>query len=58
MKVKLTIQPEEDPRFYKMLSRRAGECAECEQDIRLSELIIWDSEDRKAYCHDCGLSLI
>lgn len=57
MKVRLKQEPEEDPRFYKMLSKVAGKC-ECEQDIRLSELIVWDSEEKKAYCYDCGIHLL
>lgn len=37
-----------------MNAKKDGRCAECEDDIRQGDRIVWDSDEYKAYCKDCG----
>lgn len=47
----------ENRRYIKMISKRDGECEECEDDILEGDMIVWDTQEFKAYCSDCGKDL-
>jgi len=37
-----------------MNAKYDGECAECEADIAVGDRIVYDPDERKAYCDVCG----
>lgn len=41
-------------RYTKMPARYAGSCRECKAAIRVGEPMVWDGEEKKAYCAECG----
>jgi hypothetical protein len=43
---------------HKMIAKRDGECAECEQELVEGDEIIWDPKEYKAYCIPCGEELL
>lgn len=37
-----------------MSAKYDSKCVECESDIYEDDRIVWDTNERKAYCSDCG----
>lgn len=44
-------------RYIQMTATRDGVCTECEDDIIEGDLMFWDTQEYKAYCHTCGKEL-
>ena len=40
-----------------MTSKHDGQCAECAGEIFEDDRMVWDRENKKAYCADCGEEL-
>lgn len=43
---------------FRMTANRDGICAECEQDIKEGDRIVYDPRHGKAYCEECGKDII
>lgn len=42
-------------RYVKMPARYAGTCKACKTIIRVGEPMVWDTDEKKAYCAECGM---
>lgn len=40
-----------------MTAKHNGPCAECSEDIFEDDRMVWDRENKKAYCAGCGEEL-
>ena len=40
-----------------MTAKHSGKCAECSEEIIEDDRMVWDRENKKAYCAGCGEEL-
>lgn len=48
----------ENQRYVRMEAKFDSHCEECEEDILEGDQMVYDTLERKAYCAECGESLI
>lgn len=53
-----TMAPVKSDKAFWMTAKFGSYCAGCNGDITIGERIVYDTEQRKAYCVACGVEMI
>lgn len=45
-------------RYVVITTRYACACKACRAPVKVGDKVVWDTQERKAYCMECGLELL
>lgn len=45
-------------RYQKLPARYEGRCKSCSTKIRVGDPMVWDTDEKKAYCAECGMEMM